>query len=53
MKVMVGNRLGTIVGANDSANFDVQLENGIIANCHPQSNIKYFNRQNELIQTYI
>ena len=52
MKVMVGNRLGTIVGANDSANFDVQLENGIIANCHPRSNIKYFNRQNELIQTY-
>lgn len=53
MKVMVGNRLGTIVGANDSANFDVQLENGIIANCHPRSNIKYFNRQNELIQIYI
>lgn len=50
MKVMVGNRLGTIVGANDSANFDVQLENGTIANCHPRSNIKYFNEQNELIQ---
>ena len=52
MQVMVGSRLGRIVGGNDSANFDVQFEDGTVANCHPLSNISYFNRQNELIRAY-
>ena len=52
MTVMVGNRHGIIIGGNDSANFDVQFEDGTVVNCHPLSNISYFNRQNELIRAY-
>lgn len=52
MTVMVGNHHGIIMGGNDSANFDVQFEDGSISNCHPLSNISYFNRQNEIIRAY-
>lgn len=43
MKVEVGAKPGVIVGHNCSANFDVLFEDGRILNCHPLSEVRYFN----------
>ncbi len=33
--VRVNGKTGVIIGANDSANFDVKFEDGHVGNCHP------------------
>ena len=35
MRVTVDGKPGVLVGANDSANFDVRFEGGGVGNCHP------------------
>jgi hypothetical protein len=41
MGVIVDGKPGVLVGANDSANFDVMFEGGRVGNCHPNWNMEY------------
>lgn len=52
MSVSVAGRQGTIVEANESANFNVLFEDGTIGNCHPCWDITYFNILGEVIAQF-
>jgi len=57
MMVEVGEDIGTIAGMNSSCNLDVifanQLKYGKAKhNCHPTSNIAYFDKRGEIIKDY-
>lgn len=52
MDVNVAGRNGTIVEANESANFNVLFEDGTIGNCHPCWNITYFSTTGEPIAIF-
>lgn len=56
MKVIVSGESGRIVGHNSSANLDVLFEDGKWAgqtlNCHPHSEIAYYDDRGELIVAY-
>ena len=57
MMVEVNENIGTIMGTNYSANLDVKFANCLKfgngkSNCHPTSNIKYFNSDGKVIASY-
>ncbi len=56
MKVKVGDWYGVITGHNSSANLNVLAIDGPyknqILNCHPHSEITYYNKKGEIIKTY-
>lgn len=57
MMVEMGGDLGTIVGVNDSANLDVVFANQLKYgkhkyNCHPTCEIKYFDKDGNVIADY-
>jgi len=56
MVVKVGDDMGNIVGHNDSANLDVLFSSGkykgIVLNCHPHSEMEYFDAKGELIKSF-
>ena len=43
MRCEVNGKLGTIVGGNTSANFQVKFCNGDVFNCHPYYKMKIYN----------
>lgn len=53
MRVQAGEWHGVIVGNNDSANFDVLFEDGPFkgqkGNCHPNYQMRYFDRSGQEI----
>ena len=54
MKVTLGDgRTGVIVGVNSSANLDVWLDaTETTANCHPTSNITYYDTDDSVLAKY-
>lgn len=58
MRVKVGNDFGVIVGANSSANLDVLFDadgryGEEVMNCHPHSQITYFDNHGEIIKAFV
>ena len=53
MKVVVGKHEGVVVGVNSSANLDVRFNdrNGT-ANCHPNSNITYYDDDGSVLAAF-
>ena len=41
MRVIACGKPGVLVGANDSSNFDVLFEGGVVGNCHPNYQMEY------------
>lgn len=52
MRVQVCNDFGTIVDANDSANWQVLFDDGRVMNCHPTYEIVYFAADGTIIHDF-
>lgn len=53
MRVKVAGKFGVIVSHNDSANLSVLMdETGVTWNCHPHSEITYFDEAGKVIRSY-
>ena len=57
MRVRVGDEWGVIVNSNSSANWDVLFDKSSrfserVMNCHPHSQIAYFDESGELIKEF-
>ncbi len=57
MAVLVGDFMGVIVGHNSSANLDILAINGKyegqVLNCHPHSEITYFDKKGHVIKSFL
>jgi hypothetical protein len=58
MRVRVGDEMGTIVGHNSSSNLDVLFDLGSrypgeVLNCHPHSQVTYFDEDGAEIENLL
>jgi len=57
MRITVAGDPGRIVGKNSSANFDVMFDggphSGLVLNCHPNWQTRYFDARGELLADFV